>query len=713
MSFWPDKSASLGSGRAAWYAPALVPVSGRAPSVSIDTQVAHSGLAYRPDIDGLRAVAVSMVIAYHVAPRLLPGGFIGVDIFFVISGYLITQLVLSGIQRSTFSLIEFYARRVRRIVPALLLVLGGCFALGWFTLLPNEFRWFATSLMWCAPFLANVFFAHATGYFDPGADYNLLLHLWSLGVEEQFYLLWPILLVLAVRYRVTIPVLGAVIATSLAISVWGARHAPVAHFFLPAPRAWELAVGAMLAAWQLARQRAPTLRPAPAERRSAAARLASLTGALLIAAGAGLLNGDLFFPGAWGAIPVTGAALLIGAGPYAVVNRALLGSAPRVFVGRLSYSLYLWHWPMFAFARAFWGPELSSTLIAGIVAATFAASLASYRWVEAPVRGGAGGRWAVPGLLAALLGFTALGAAVSHRQLAGRLSGPAFTAWDAAVTDWQIPHESMVEGQASLDVPALHTRRAATVLFIGDSHMQQYWPRITAVVAAHPDSARSVLFAAYAGCPILPSMNSLRQPRRCDAFFAAAARQALQPRVDTVVFGAFWELYLLGEYSLGGHQGVYSPQDPLRGRLGLDSHDTRVAFAEFEQLVAGLVASGRRVFIVLSNPTSPEFDPRWLVPDRVRFSPRAPLRFGADPRSVDVTAFEAFVAPLMNRLRDIAARSGAQVLDPRSTLCADMRCPAVGTDGMPLYIDSNHLRAAYARERAGFLDRTVLEPPGQ
>ncbi|HXO66240.1 MAG TPA: acyltransferase family protein [Steroidobacteraceae bacterium] len=713
MSFWPGKSASLGSGRAAWYAPALLSVSGRAPGASIDTPATRTALVYRPDIDGLRAVAVTMVIAYHVAPRLLPGGFIGVDIFFVISGYLITELILSGMQRSAFSLAEFYARRVRRIVPALLVVLGASFALGWLTLLPNEFRWFGTSILWCAPFLANVFFAHAIGYFDPGADYNLLLHLWSLGVEEQFYLLWPVLLVLAVRHRVTIPVLGAVIATSLAISVWGARHAPVAHFFLPGARAWELAVGAMLAAWQLARGDTRAVRPAPARGRSAAAQHASLTGAAVIAAGAGLLNGDLFFPGAWGAIPVAGAALLIGAGPYPMVNRALLGSAPLVFVGRLSYSLYLWHWPMFAFARAFCGPELPATLIGGLIAATFAAALISYHWVEVPLRGGGGGRWAVPALLAALLGFTALGAAVSHRQLACRLSGPAFTAWDAAVTDWQIPRESMVDGQASLDIPALHTRRAATVLFIGDSHMQQYWPRITAVVAAHPDGARSVLFAAYAGCPILPSMNSLRQPRRCDAFFAAAARQALQPRVDTVVFGAFWELYLLGEYSLGDHQGVYSPQDPLRGRLGLDSHDTQVALAEFEQLVAALVASGRRVFIVLSNPTSPQFDPRWLVPVRVRFSPRLPLHFRADLRMVDVTAFEAFVAPLMNRLRDIATHTGAQVLDPRSTLCADMRCPAVAADGTSLYIDSNHLRAAYARERAGFLDRTVLEPPGQ
>jgi peptidoglycan/LPS O-acetylase OafA/YrhL len=675
--------------------------------------VARAAPAYRPDIDGLRAVAVTMVITYHLFPRLLPGGFTGVDVFFVISGYLITQLIQAGLQSHTFSLVGFYQRRVRRIVPALLVVLAACFAFGWFVLLPNEFRWLGEAILWSAPFLANVFYAHVTGYFDPGADYNLLLHLWTLGVEEQFYLLWPLLLIVAVRYRVTVSVLVAVIAASLAISLWGARYAPVTHFFLPGPRAWEFAIGALLATWENGGYRTPGSRLSGPPSESAAQSWA-LAGLVLIAAGALSLSAENTFPGGWAVIPAGGAALLIAAGSRSLVNRRLLGIMPVVFLGRLSYSLYLWHWPVLAFTRAIWGPELSPGALAGVIVVTLAAAFASYHTVEVPLRRGAFGRAAVPALLAGLAAFTALGAVAAHERLVPRLSGSAFTAWESAITDWKIPATSNLDTGTGFDTPALRTQRSATTLFIGDSHLQQYWPRITYLIDTHPDSARSVLFAAYAGCPILPGLNTLRQPRDCDGFFSYATHEALQPQVDTVVFGAFWELYWFGEFLLDRSFGVYSPDDVLHRRLRLDSPAARIALEQYEHLLTRLVSSGRRVFIVLSNPTSPQFDPRWLVPTQVRLSPQLPrtlVAYGARP--VDAAAFETFVAPLMDRLRAIADRSGARILDPRTTLCEAMSCPAVGDDGMPLYIDSNHLRATYARERASFLDEALLGPPAQ
>jgi peptidoglycan/LPS O-acetylase OafA/YrhL len=201
--------------------------------------------AYRPDIDGLRALAVSMVLIYHAFPTWLPAGFLGVDVFFVISGFLITQLVSGALRAGTFSLLQFYQRRVRRIVPALLLILGSCAAFGWFILTPAELQDLGGAIRWSAPFLANSYFANSSGYFQGASSGSPLLHLWSLGVEEQFYLCWPVLLIAAVRQGVTASVLRAIIAVSLAISIWGAWDSPGVHFFKLASRMWELAAGGL------------------------------------------------------------------------------------------------------------------------------------------------------------------------------------------------------------------------------------------------------------------------------------------------------------------------------------------------------------------------------------------------------------------------------------------------------------------------------------
>jgi peptidoglycan/LPS O-acetylase OafA/YrhL len=665
---------------------------------------------YRPDIDGLRAVAVIMVIAYHAFPKYVPGGFVGVDVFFVISGYLITQLILSGLQEGSFSLAGFYERRVRRIIPALLVVLAACVVVGWFTLLPGEFRWLGRSLAWSTPFLANVFFGHYTAYFGPDADANVLLHLWSLGVEEQFYLIWPPLLMLAAAHGLAMRVLGAVMATSLGISVWGAWHAPDIHFYLPGARAWELALGGTLAAWQLSGAHRSIFRSLPASRRwHGGVQVASLSGLGLLAGGGVLLSTGNAFPGILGVVPTLGAALLIWSGTGALVNRRLLSLGPMIFIGKMSYSLYLWHWPLFAFARIIFGRDLPPATVVVIVVLAFAAAWLTYRQVEVPLRSGRGGPRAVPALLGGLVGFTALGAAMAAQWIPGRLAGPAFTSWEAALVDWQYSGETHVDTRSGFPTLRARSYRAATALFIGDSHMQQYWPRVTQVIETHPEAARSALFAAYSACLPLPGIESLQH--ECDALFTYAAGLAFQPDVDTVVFGACWECYLLREYSGHHWQGVYRADDPTHTLLRLGSPGTQIAFAQFERLVTRLVSSGRRVFIVLSNPTSPMFNPPSRIPARVRLSLHVPDTLVADAEPVDAAHFEMSVAPVMDRLRQIAARTGAQVLDPRSSLCEGMSCAALGTDGAPLYIDATHLRAAFARERASFLDETLLGSP--
>ncbi len=675
-------------------------------------RVRDVSVAYRPDIDGLRAVAVGLVVAYHALPKYRGGGFIGVDVFFVISGYLITQIILSGLQAGTFSLGAFYQRRVRRIVPALLVVLAACTLFGWFTLYSEQLQWLGRSIAWCASFLANVFFAQTgAGYFDKGTESAPLLHLWSLGVEEQFYFGWPVLLLLAVRYGMTMRVLVVVTAISLAISIWGIWHAPIRYFYLPTSRAWELAVGGMLAAWRPAKR---VMSGADTRSRGSlrgyAVLAGSVAGTALLAAVVAFSDADRTPPAISSVIATAGAALLISAGPLAPVNRLILSSAPMTFVGRISYPLYLWHWPLFSFVRIVLGHAAPLAVTAATLVIAFGAAYATNRWVETPIRYGMPVRRTVPGLLAGLAIFAVAGAALGAHWIPGRLSGPAFTAWDEALADRHYSDGPNSGGRREFPTRTLPGRADRKALFIGDSHMQQYWPRVARVVESQADTARSAILVTYYQCPPLPGINSVSRGRDCPGFFHYAMEQASRPDVDTVVFGAFWEWYLLGEYSIEDSvQRIYRVQDPARTPLQLDSPGTQIVLEQFRTTVARLVASGRRVFIVLSNPTSPRFDPASMLPPQLRLSLHFPRRIEVDGgRRVDAGAFESFVTPLMGRLRNIATQTGAIAIDPRATLCDGALCPATSADGMPLYIDSNHLRASYSRERASFVDEMLL-----
>jgi peptidoglycan/LPS O-acetylase OafA/YrhL len=662
--------------------------------------VFNASTAYRPDIDGLRAVAVSVVLIYHAFPTFLPGGFIGVDVFFVISGYLITRLVTVELRAGTFSLRAFYERRVRRIVPPLLLVLVLCATFGWIIMTPIELQVLGSTIGWSASFLANAFFAASNGYFENASYSSPLLHLWSLGVEEQFYLIWPILLIAAVRRGVTARVLGAIIGTSLAISIWGAWDSPDIHFYRLSCRAWELAAGGLLAL-QFQQPVGRLL-----------AHVMSLGGLLLIVGGSVLLSAEMAFPGGWAVIPAVGALLLIAAGPQAWINAAVLSSPPLIFVGLISYSLYLWHWPLLAFIRIVAGHSPAPTTAAAALAVAFMAACLTYYVVERPVRYGERGSGTVPMLLVGLAALAFVGVAMDLGWVRARLSGAGFVALDEATQDWGYPGGFNFHRQSGFDTWRVGARRAQRVLFIGDSHMEQYWSRVTQVVAAHPGTARSAEFATYSGCPPLPGVNVRLSGVSCNRFFDYALARAWQRDVDTVVFGAYWESYLLGKFGTDrAPRHIYSVSDPLRRSLQLGSADTQAVLDEFQRDILRLVSSGRRVIIVLSNPTSPRFDPRYMIPPGARLAFPAPQAFDAGVRaqSVDVRPYRLFAAPVVQKLRMLAAASGAEIVDPGDTLCDSMACATTAADGRPLYRDANHLRPFFARERAIFLDEMLLQ----
>ncbi len=298
-------------------------------------------IGYRPDIDGLRAVAVGSVLIYHAFPSWLPGGFVGVDVFFVISGYLITRILVSEMSRGEFSFFQFSLRRVRRLFPALLLVLAFCICVGWFILLPGEYIQLGKEIFFSSIFAANFYFWSQVGYFSANAYQNPLLHLWSLAVEEQFYLLWPLMVFLCVRIRISLVIMFTLVtAASLYASSIVTLHDPSAAFFLPFTRAWEFGIGAIMAVVG----RKPALVPPQL------ASPASAVGSILLVLSFVAIDETQPFPGLIALLPVAGAGLLIAAGPDAIVNRFFLSRPEMVAIGLISYPLYLWHWPLLSFA---------------------------------------------------------------------------------------------------------------------------------------------------------------------------------------------------------------------------------------------------------------------------------------------------------------------------------------------------------------------------
>lgn len=346
---------------------------------------------YRRDIDGLRAIAVISVVVFHAFPEVLRGGFTGVDIFFVISGYLISTIVLTSLENGTFSFAEFYSRRIRRIFPALILVLCVSYGIGWLVLNDAEFTQLGLHIAGASIFASNFLLFSEVGYFDSSAAAKPLIHLWSLGIEEQFYLFLPFSLWLLRSKRNLLALLIAAYAISFSFNIWFYRSDQPASFYLPQCRFWELLAGSILAYISNYRPilsdnfRRLVYFNYMATSEVNHRHIESIAGLMLIAIGLVFTN-DTAFPGWWSLLPAMGSVLIIGSGQQAIVNRALFSNKLLVLIGLISFPLYLWHWPLISFARIVVGPFPSIAVPALAVGASFVLACLTYLCIERPVR---------------------------------------------------------------------------------------------------------------------------------------------------------------------------------------------------------------------------------------------------------------------------------------------------------------------------------------
>ncbi|RJG45061.1 acyltransferase [Mesorhizobium sp. DCY119] len=679
-----------------WVNVAVAPGTVRTPI--LDRQAGH--LRYRADIDGLRAIAILPVVLYHAGIPGFKGGFVGVDVFFVISGYLMASLIMREIIRGEFNLLRFYERRIRRIFPALFAMFAACGIMAWLFFMPAEFEYFARSLRAAAFFTSNFQFERESGYFDIGTQMKPLVHTWSLAVEEQFYIFFPLVLILLGRFarRYIAPILLTLLIASLAASVWAVHTNPVSAFYLTQFRIWELLLGSLLAFNVL-----PAVRSRPA--REAVAAL----GILLIVYAVIAFDDSTPFPGLAALVPCIGAALVIHGHATNGPAGRLLTARPMVFIGLISYSLYLWHWPAIVFTRYLVWPELSPVQGVLVVLGAIAAAILSWRFIERPFRNQSGfisRRPLFAGAIAAVVASVILGDIVVEKQgVPERLPEIAQRIYSAKydVARFSGPgcspdrkgQEASAEDVRSGKLCNIGKTDSGEPKFLvwGDSHAEAMGPAIDA--AASQAGVRG-LTAPRPSCPPLFDVQ-LSDPllfEKCREFNAAIRDMIAEQHIPLVFLVAYWPKYV-HDAELP-NQGIYF--DPSVSP-SLEDHSAPIA-AALDRTLAELTRQGTKVVLVMD------------VPEMGRNIPEALAKAAIKGGSADVAPPWSYVekrqALARSTIETYARKYDAMIVDPLPAFCSNGHC-AAARDGVPLYRDADHLTATAARNLS-YLYAHIFQP---
>lgn len=509
---------------------------------------------YRPDIDGMRAIAVVSVVLHHAFPEWIEGGFVGVDVFFVLSGYLISSIILGQLGKGRFSFTDFYARRVKRIFPALALVLATTFVLGWSRLTPTDYQQLGKHLLAGSTFLSNFAFWQEAGYFDAASANKPLLHLWSLAIEEQFYVFWPLAMFAIHRWRWNVlRFIVLVLIGSFAVNLTLVGSDTTAAFYNPLARFWELMVGALLAAMHTHHVGWKGLfrLPSAAGRTETQRHQVAWRGNLMAVIGLSMLvivlariTPESRFPGTWALMPTIGTALLIAAGPQAWVNRHILASKPFVWIGLISYPLYLWHWPFLAYAHVQEGETLAWDVAAGWVALAVLLAWLTFVIVETPIRFGRFNRRSTTVGLCLLMGCVGLAGAVTYRNNGFDARFPPLMrdmmskGGKKAVTEgWRVG-DCMLDFKlpASSYKPFCVENKRPLIFLWGDSHAGSLYPGFKAL----QDSGKYSFGLAERTAAICPPVLGIEPRPLCRSLNDSTIEAIRQAKPDVVILYAWW-----------------------------------------------------------------------------------------------------------------------------------------------------------------------------
>jgi peptidoglycan/LPS O-acetylase OafA/YrhL len=622
----------------------------------------HSELShpkYRPDIDGLRAVAVLSVLWFHAFPDVIKAGFIGVDIFFVISGYLISSIIFENLDNGTFSFADFYGRRIKRIFPALTLVLISCLVFGWFGLLEDEYKQLGKHVAAGAVFVSNFALWQESGYFNNAAETKPLLHLWSLAIEEQFYIVWPVLACMLWKRKTLFwPVFFVLMMGSFAISVYLVRVDRVAAFYFPGSRVWELLAGVLLARL--------VMRPTPRQPTAQHRNLASIVGTCLIALAFFKIDKNRPYPGSWALLPELGAFLIIYAGSASWFNRHVLSNKLLVWIGLISFPLYLWHWPILSFMRIVEsGAPAPHFRFLALIASVFLAWI-TYYYVEKPIRStkstnNSSLKIVILTSLISTLGLIGLYIFQNDglpNRVAAKTEG--LNVWNNMTFRGSCKNITLAADQDDWCNMGNQPNLPPTTLLIGDSVGNGFAPTLQTYAEQSQDS--SFIFKQFGrgACHGLPNIGM----QYCNELVAAADTYISQtPSIHTIIMASNWPIYTSG-FKRDGMSDVSAEQFK----------------AAFQQRLIHYQNLGKRVIVFWAPPVGA--NPRACVVRPLRLTDRNSCTFSREEANNNEQNYRVDFSIFLKSRK-------VTTFDPFKYLCDDKTCKI--TDGKYIYyLDHEH-----------------------
>ncbi|QBZ83718.1 O-acetyltransferase OatA [Hydrogenovibrio crunogenus] len=643
---------------------------------------------YREDIDALRGLAVLLVVIYHAFPNLLPGGFIGVDVFFVISGYLITSIMMLSIQRNEFSLRDFYARRIRRLFPALITVLLFVLSLGWLVLFPEEYEQLGNHVAKSVIFVLNFELINEVGYFDVESHYKPLLHLWTLSVEEQYYLLWPLIVLLFLKFnKHPFFLLAFIFISSLVANLYFSSGYTQETYYHTLTRFWQLAAGSLLAVALL-------------NKKVNSNKLLLIGGALVIAFSAMFINSNMAYPGYWAILPVLGASLII------VANARLPYYFGLVKLGLISYPLYLWHWVLISFLYIYLGRQPENLVLFVAILVALLLSYLTYKYIERLRYK----KQSVPYLILGLIIVGLMGFYVQHKKgIPERAGVQSFV--DAneqfkrttAKDDDCVNYSNRALGSAQIFnyCRSSEIEKNKLVAIIGDSHAHVLFPGIAKV--AH-DHGYGTLLLANSSCPTLQGFKWGRNPKEVESCEIKIEQISTilekDQKIEKVIVATRGPVYINGEVD-----GVFTPET-VKKSLSIvkdDKHTYKTYFDGFNKTLMQLenISHINEVFYMLENPEL-DFLPKEVIPRPYDFFEISRNRSFMDKK---------LYLQRMSIYRSYATHlnfSKLSILDPIDVLCDDKNCYS-NKNGQFLYADDDHFSVYGSELIAWFFENQIFK----